>query len=689
MAELIRRFPDAILVREPLRAFVSKSDDVDTIEEQSRLVQVGETLLLVGEVMANTSASRNNRANQNQNQNSNSPAQSQSQVNNCSSNSNKIQVQQTRFLRCFDKNGENVYLPCDLKGKFSAIAKEDNISGVHTVENLTTKRLPVMTRLIHGLPPVGLKSAQAFLPEMRLFSVIEEDFLVAMTLSNNNTAVLPLPLPANLKLQFATNMPILGGTKEFMRLKERCVDLSHHLEDRIVVHDIAIPKDLRINGGDLKQKINMKSPPGMMTVPGNRPRFGPPHNHNSDEYDEIEQIYDYVRGFAPLPKSARGWRFEPSSPVKMQATPAASTDESTNSSDMTPPEPPPLETLPTRLQRQNTEMSVIFSPPPWGVAAYGQIRQNTEPPYEPPNNTVQHQQNQSQMNNSTNTQTKQPEAKKRQRHTAEKAKHASSSVKNHNENSENLAPLNNSHSNSHRNSYQQQSSLSSTNQTGPRFIKSANYKSSVGQNHSGSGNTNSTSHAPHHTSNSATTYRQRLFRSNRSSKDFDKAANSHHNVHHSSGGGGGIGPSMFQMRYKSMTNLAQTSGPVNSSPNIVHGGEYDTLNSSNSGGKTSGGSSSTRQPEKRSRKLSRPKSLTNLVWGSSKERSASRQSLNGPDMDPMRRLEPGVFGGIGNRRLDHHGNPGNSPAHHFAAAATAIANGKKLGSSKKIGTLYL
>ena len=31
VAELIRRFPDAILVREPLRAFVSKSDDVDTI----------------------------------------------------------------------------------------------------------------------------------------------------------------------------------------------------------------------------------------------------------------------------------------------------------------------------------------------------------------------------------------------------------------------------------------------------------------------------------------------------------------------------------------------------------------------------------------------------------------------------------------------------------------------------------
>merc|ERR1719273_2675095 len=136
---------------------------------------------------------------------------------------------------------------------------------------------------------------------------------------------------------------------------------------------------------------------------------------------------------------------------------------------------------------------------------------------------------------------------------------------------------------------------------------------------------------------------------------------------------------MFQMRYKSMTNLAAAAATVNNSPNVNNvGNEYDTLNSSNSGGKTSGGSSSTRQPEKRSRKLSRPKSLTNLVWGSSKERSASRQSLNaGPELDPMRRLEPGVFGGLGNRRLDF-------PSHH-AAAAAAFANGKKLGSSKKIG----
>ena len=45
VAELSRRFPDAVLVRENIRAFVSKSDDVDMIEDQSRMVEVGKFLL--------------------------------------------------------------------------------------------------------------------------------------------------------------------------------------------------------------------------------------------------------------------------------------------------------------------------------------------------------------------------------------------------------------------------------------------------------------------------------------------------------------------------------------------------------------------------------------------------------------------------------------------------------------------
>ena len=41
------------------------------------------------------------------------------------------------------------------------------------------------------------------------------------------------------------------------------------------------------------------------------------HDHPTD-YDEIDQIYDYVRGFAPLPQSAKGWQYFAEKTVKQQ-----------------------------------------------------------------------------------------------------------------------------------------------------------------------------------------------------------------------------------------------------------------------------------------------------------------------------------------------------------------------------------
>ena len=429
-------------------------------------------------------------------------------------------------------------------------------------------------------------------------------------------AVVPLPLPATIKLQYATNMNLINSTKEFIRLKERCLELGTHLEDRIVVHDIATAKDLRLNGADLKQKIKPSAP---VNPPSSNHRYYAQGYQPSDEYDEIEQIYDYVRGFAPLPKTARGWRYEPSSPTKL-LTP--STDDSAGSShhtsDLTPPEPPPLETLPSRMKPQ--DMSVIFTPPPW---AYGPIKNDIYEVVPPTNN-------------------KPAEAKKRQRHSAEKSSPGK----------QNLHPADGVE-NFAQNSLSTSSNPTAT--TTPRFIKSANYRSSQ---------------------SSSVNYRQRFFRSTRSPIPVNgKEAYTPSGINPSVGAN--HGPSMFHMRYKSMTNLAN--------PNM--GGEYDTLNSSNSGGKTSGGSSSNRHPEtKRSRKLSRPKSMTNLFWGH-KERSASRQSLNAPELtlDPMISSATNTMKGTGPTNFRPHSRDFSSPAHH----AAVFANGKKLGSSKKIGTLYL
>jgi len=37
-----------------------------------------------------------------------------------------------RYLRCFDSKGETLYLNAAHKGKFSPLARQESISGVHT-----------------------------------------------------------------------------------------------------------------------------------------------------------------------------------------------------------------------------------------------------------------------------------------------------------------------------------------------------------------------------------------------------------------------------------------------------------------------------------------------------------------------------------------------------------------------------
>ena len=138
-------------------------------------------------------------------------------------------------------------------------------------------------------------------------------------------------------------------------------------------------------------------------------------------------------------------------------------------------------------------------------------------------------------------------------------------------------------------------------------------------------------------------------------------------------------PSFFNLRYKSLTNLAHQVHDISNvliQRIILFPQEYDTLDSSNSGGKTSFDSAGSRNvPEKRSRKLERPKSLTNLVWdfrsggGTLMQRSASKPSIIlGADRKMME------SGGFSKRRFSKDYTPGGM--------------GKKMGSNK-MATLYL
>ena len=85
-----------------------------------------------------------------------------------------------------------------------------------------------------------------------------------------------------------------------------------------------------------------------------------------DDYDEIDQIYDYVRGFAPLPKSAKGWQFIAESVQEDKKEPIYQKLASHPDAENMPPEPPPIDTIPGR--RVSPMETVTVTPPmtpPW------------------------------------------------------------------------------------------------------------------------------------------------------------------------------------------------------------------------------------------------------------------------------------------------------------------------------------
>ena len=117
------------------------------------------------------------------------------------------------------------------------------ISGVHRIRALLNKRLPLTVRMVSGNPPSGLKVGQQFCYEMRLLASFREEMIVAMPLGCNNKnsspsgsdGVVIIPPTVSLKLQLPLNRQSLKGSKEFLRMTERCLHQYGLLSDRIQV----------------------------------------------------------------------------------------------------------------------------------------------------------------------------------------------------------------------------------------------------------------------------------------------------------------------------------------------------------------------------------------------------------------------------------------------------------------------
>ncbi|XP_003696423.1 uncharacterized protein LOC100871586 [Apis florea] len=360
--ELSRRCPEeGALVRETVRGIACRVDDESgiVVPEGTRTLAAGETIVTAGEVSL--------------------PGRG-------------------RFLRCVDCRGESVLLAMDQRGRFSAVAREDNISGVHTARALLSKRLPLTVRLVHGQPPRGLKSSSQFVPELRLLSTFEEEHVFALPLQREGAAV-ALPLAAPLKLVKARNEDALRSMQEFSRLVERAsrlvadvADRAHVLDGRLGESKQASRQTRGGSSGFLRRSANSGDSNGALAHHrGGNPATHHHHHHHyhsnqqqpaahsgyrdenrvppsacTEEYDEIDQIYDYVRGFAPLPKSVRS-PYESPLPQGSSSSPPLTPVTVTIAPLLDDrPEPPPIETIPTKKiqAEKRTRRAVKEAPQP-------------------------------------------------------------------------------------------------------------------------------------------------------------------------------------------------------------------------------------------------------------------------------------------------------------------------------------
>jgi hypothetical protein len=98
--------------------------------------------------------------------------------------------------------------------------------------------MPLIVRLIHGLPPKGLKSS--FVPEFRLLGFIEVENNVFALPLQKDIELISIPLNTKLKMQCARNMLQLENFTEFKRLVEKSMRHLHDVKSRLQVIDLKL-----------------------------------------------------------------------------------------------------------------------------------------------------------------------------------------------------------------------------------------------------------------------------------------------------------------------------------------------------------------------------------------------------------------------------------------------------------------
>ena len=248
-----------------------------------------------------------------------------------------------------------VYLPEDAKGKFSPIARMENISGVHKLQDILKKfRFPITVQLVYGRAPASMSSSLStccsspsssmsqstsqsiksstsnsgntqFSPILRLLKIYEVENLIAYPIGKES-CLIPIPSYSNLKVIVADNMgKILKQNGEYGYLKHvlnECEKLTPEYSNMInylpqpppqslidsfnqtyfseAYHNHLIGRAILVNKHNNSSSNFNSSNNNNNSINSNTDcdRKNKSPNINDDEnraYKEIDDLYEYVR----------------------------------------------------------------------------------------------------------------------------------------------------------------------------------------------------------------------------------------------------------------------------------------------------------------------------------------------------------------------------------------------------------
>ena len=201
--ELARVFPQRCLVRESIKVNLAHRDTGEVSVDRTRLLNTGEQLSLVGDIIVPSGSTTGTPGG----------------VVGVKGQPNRNR----KYLKCFDQQGETVFVSFDQKGMFSPIAGTGNISGVHNIKGLLEKfRLPIMVRLVHGIIPSRLDKS-TFTGVFRLLSVYSDETAFVCPMGRSRDAkMVPVSTREPLKLTPTQNFEEIENQEEVRFYHVRC-----------------------------------------------------------------------------------------------------------------------------------------------------------------------------------------------------------------------------------------------------------------------------------------------------------------------------------------------------------------------------------------------------------------------------------------------------------------------------------